>query len=214
MKLFIGKFDPLQDLTRVLDWAPQVPALAGVEVDLKTALSWNKTTCNRVKKVLCSSDLKMVPRFSLRTVPDPETLQDWISIWNDSWHERTPWVKVSAGRKQWDPGIGTGLRELRISSSNAPWIFEWGQDDQARSVQQALNTQLFQGHAPDLDWHSIPKSNANVCLHGWHEARWIRRYGPVQIESLVRKARRARVQALTLSYSGRWDELKAFSATT
>lgn len=61
-------------------------------------------------------------------------------------------------------------------------------------------------------WH--PSSNWRMSrihkLHGWHEVRWIRHYGELQLQQALKRSRRARV--LLLGHSKREEEAARLSA--
>jgi hypothetical protein len=71
----------------------------------------------------------------------------------------------------------------------------------------------------DPDRHQIVKkqlpSVVHHKLHGWHPARWVRRYGVQRSEELVQRVARLRGSSdavfLILSHSGRIEEYEIFS---
>ncbi len=151
-----------------------------------------------------------------------------IQIWREQWQEITEQVDhfvLSSGNTAWNPDLH--LQSLKALPRELPLFFEWGKNDTLSNVEFLRRQPHFAGWVTDPLWHRIPILRArgrrmaaaqgarralraefrHFKLHGWHDGRWIRRYGESQIQE-VRQSLDAIGEdtTLTLHYSGRWEQ--------
>jgi hypothetical protein len=114
----------------------------------------------------------------------------------------------------WIPSIQESL-----AGCHTPVTFEWGEQDGASGMSRWIERFPETGWVIDPDRHRITKkqlpSVVHHKLHGWHPARWVRRYGDPRAEDLVNKIVKLRRSSdatfLILSHSGRIEEHEVFS---
>jgi hypothetical protein len=129
------------------------------------------------------------------------------------------WKRIEKLREE-KQSIGIQFPSLAFSENN-PHREGWEEILNAYPWEWVYQKSSDQSNAcifsdPFFDSPKIIKQATHFRASGAHEARWVRRYGEDQIQDklskLVSRATSHRIRHLILGYSGRWDELEAFSS--
>ena len=164
----------------------------------------------------------MLARTVLRTLRDPETLSERLRLIEEELEGVVQLQILASGRRifepepaeLWIPSIEETRRTCRTRM-----VLEWGEQDTPAVLRKWAGVFPETGWMIDPDRHRVLKKQlpprVHYKLHGWHPARWVRRYGPQRTEELVAKIRKLNpspgVCFLVLSHSGRMEEVGLFS---
>ena len=215
MQLAYGKFDPDLNPIPFSDWSN---ALSAVEIDLVQYFQWKPKVAQYFQEWILRKDLKIIPRVSLRTQREVSEYEDLFQIWNERFSKSTLYFSIYSGRKKWE--IDLSLREIRKLPTSVSCFFEWAQEDRIINTTYLLDQSQFAGFVLDPHWHQrhFPKVDGmklRFKLHGWHEERWMRRYGVPLITKISRSIQKAVKNpdetSLVLSYSGKTEEAPLFA---
>jgi hypothetical protein len=211
IQLALGKFTPDH-------FSHFSKAFSNVEVDLAAYFKWEPRQQKRFRDWIEKKSMGVIPRVSLRTQKSEEEFSDLFVAGMEEFKERLQFFLIASGRKNFD--LARDLRMHRAlvhaqKQSLAPLFFEWGEEDDLKTMLPVKDTYPGSGMVLDLDVHrsSVKKCEGPIHfkLHGWHPERWMRRYGESLTPKLVKRIPKAGSFILILSHSGRVEEGHSFA---
>jgi hypothetical protein len=219
MILVFGKFDPETNPVPFTSWSKHFSA---AEIELPQYFAWKPRARQYFQKWVMQKHVRLIPRVSMRPNREVSEFEDWLSLWNEAWGSQTLYWSIYSGRRAWDEDLARVQLERFESLKQKYWV-EWGQNDGVSTTRFFEAKKFFGGLVVDPGWHPMKtlkaQPNLRFKLHGWHEARWMRRYGPVQAEKIRRICQQgvnknAETTTLVLSYSGKVEEAKLFTESS
>ncbi len=210
MQLAYGKFDPDINPPPFSDWSKSFGA---VEIDLIQYSGWKPRFKSYFQNWVARKEITIIPRLSIRTQRETDFYAEIIQDWHSLYSEQTSFLMVSSGRKFWNQAL-TEKEHLKLPM-NQQYFFEWGQDDEPLTTAFLEKLPIFKGLVLDPDVHQRYLQKIHVPLqfklHGWHDARWVRRYGKGGVAKIQRTLQKHAHANLILSYSGKVEEAPLFS---
>jgi hypothetical protein len=187
------------------------------EWDAATLLELNSRRRKTLSRLLANTGHRIVLSTALTPARDPEASLERLRIFSEVLDELGGLALCLRPRKPWleDPRtLEQLIRELRAAAT-APEIWL----EPGREFLPACSPELSSEPAGSLNWVADPLwhpralwSRARVLkCHGWHEARWIRYYGPEQLEQIRKCCERSKKATVLLwGHSKREEEALRF----
>jgi hypothetical protein len=214
MILAFGKFDPDLNPVPFQQWSRH---FAAAEIELPQYFAWKPRVRQYLRSWTLKHEIRLIPRVSIRTQREQAEYEEWVSLWNEEWGPQTLYWSLYSGRRAWDEDLAA-LQIQRFEKAKQDYWVEWGQLDRLATTRFFESRPNFKGIVVDPGWHSFRGFSAGIKnnairfkLHGWHEARWMRRYGEAQATKITKLCHKySESPTLVLSYSGKVDEAGLF----
>ena len=199
-----GEPSKLKGRGKDLDWLREFPVS---EWDLHSLLPLRAQTRRAMRRALEATGHQTVISMPL---PESEEAMERVTLASEILSElRGLALMVRPSRR-----VGTEPELFKLCRQNLASTLELWVDPGQVFPKSSDRPAIAGSHwVADPLWH--PSSNWRTSrvhkLHGWHEARWIRYYGELQLKQAFTRSRRARV--LLLGHSKREEEafrLKSF----
>ena len=166
--------------------------------------------------------MSVLARTVLRPIRDPESLPERLRLVEEELEGVVRLQILASGRRLFEPEpADLWIRSIQetLRGCRTPVTLEWGEHDGASAMSRWIQMLPGAGWVIDPDRHRVTKKTlpqvVHHKLHGWHPARWVRRYGPRRALEIVDKTLKSRSPVdegfLVLSHSGRIEEFEVFS---
>ena len=213
--MVLGKFDP----DRIEQWNSPFDYF---ELDTGLWFGLSATKRARYRKRFRERGISVLARTVLRPIRDPEILPERLRLMEEELEGVVQLQILASGRRIFDPEpdelwVPAIQESQRGCCTNL--VPEWGEQDTVASLRRWDGIVPGAGWFIDPDRHRVQKKQIPAILHhklhGWHPARWVRRYGSQQALDLTGKIKKLSRSVeggfLVLSHSGRIEEFDIFS---